>query len=1195
MALIFNYNSSNNTYTIGAGSSYVGSLNIPPTYGENESPVVGIANNAFNGSTTLTSLIIPSSVTSIGNSAFANCTNLASVNASNSNVTYMGGQSFINCANLVTISFPAFATSPPYVLWEGQNFKNCPKLTTINISNGITAINYETFSGCTLLNNVTIPETVTSIIANAFANCNALSSITIPSAVQTIGDNTFAGCRNLLSVNFSPNSNLVSVGYQCFLFCVKLVSVNFNSLTTLGSFAFWYCGKLETVTLPNNLESIPQWAFEYCTSLKNFTFPNALKSIGQKAFAATGIIAANIPNAVTSIGDGAFEGCSGLITANIPTSITSLGSRVFANCNNLISNMVFPAVITEIPDIIMHGCAKASFTLPSTLTRIGNYSFLGMNAITSVTLPNSVKIIGHSAFAFCSNLASINLNNVTDIYNATFRNTKLTSIDLSSITRINYESFQSCTALTSVTIGSSCISIQPIAFSNCTNLANVTFLSPSNLSFIGNNAFASSAISTISIPNSVNTMQDGIFASCRNLSTVTLPNTLIEIPSNTFSNCINLKSFTITSNIQKIGNSAFQSSGLENITIPFTLKYIADYGFPNCANLSTVTIQNNDIIFGSNVFFNSNIVLLVYKNFTLSVLNGQGSIIAYSLPDESLNIPVDLMSIPIKSIGNSAFKDNSNLKTITFSASITSIKDFAFQNCSNLLKINIPHSVTSIGKSAFNNCTSLSEITLPKALTSIDTNAFDGCFNFSSIIIYQKVTNIKDSAFANCTNLKDIYFYGNPPICGTNVFNNINSNKYFYYFQIKSAAWTSRDSQLNPISLIIYSLNQASPVTSSNKTKKSFSSSLQNLSYINILKSKKYKVLSASNYSLSTIFNPALFNIGDIIFLYSNGSDTQQFATFTKSAGSIWLNSGGSNSNSYAVPQNCFFGFQTFKTNNIMLGGGAVIQKHPSGNFITSEFLPSDEDAKRYVIAVQNADSERLENSVKDAINELVLGLKTDGLWSSIKDSCLFVGPRTLEGALVPLAGTVPTNYGFIDFDYDRKLGIKCADNKLLKTNTNGSSYPKDNIHVAVFATEKFSRTRTQNLIYQNSSTGGTFLYIISSGYSARLRNSFAAISTWPTGTNLTIGGLIGLSRKDNTGFTYSYDEIYTFKNNISSSFIATGDFYLFGRGVNTSPYNNARIGFYSLGESLDLAKLEARLKIYFAQIKSFLTTTTTT
>jgi len=1187
MPLVFNYNAGSQTYTIGAGSTHVGVLEIPDAVGENQLPVVGIANNAFNGSTTLTSVKIGSNVTSIGNSAFANCTNLVSVDASLSNVVFMGGQSFINCANLVTASFPAFATSPPYVVWEGQNFKNCPKLTTVNISNGITVINYETFSGCTLLNNVTIPETVTSIIANAFANCNAFSSITIPSAVQTIGDNVFAYCRNLLSVNFSPNSSLISVGTQCFLFCSKLVSVNFNSLTTLGSFAFWYCGKLETVTLPNNLESIPQWAFEYCTSLKNFTFPSALKSIGQKAFASTGIIAANIPNGVTSIGAEVFEGCNGLITANIPTSITSLGGGVFRFCNNLTSNIVFPEGMQEIPGNFLYGCSKVpSITLPSTIKHIrGNDTFNG-TAITSMVLPEGLLSIADWVFSNCSKLVTINLpNSLTTIGFGAFSNcTKLEGITLPpNLNGLRY-AFPNCSSLTSVNIPGTCKRIERNCFSGCTNLASITI--NNGVEFIGLFSFASCAISTISIPNSVNTMENGIFNSCPNLSTVTLPNTLIEIPVQIFTNCPQLKSFTITSNIKKIGLGAFQSSGLENITIPSTLPYIGDNAFSSCPNLSTVDIQNNDVVFGINVFSNSNISTLIYKNFTLSVANGQASVIGYSLPDASVNIPVDLISIPIQSIGNSAFKDNSNLTTITFSGNITSIKDFAFQNCSNLLKINIPNSVTSIGKSAFNNCTSLSEITLPKSLISIDTNAFDGCSNFSSIIIYASVTDIKDLAFANCINLKDIYFYGNPPICGADIFDNISPDKTFYYFFAREAAWLNRDAQLNPISQIIYSLNRAAPVTSSSGIKKSFSSGLQNLSYVNALKSKKYKLLSASNYSFSTIFNPALFNIGDIIFLYSNGSDTQQFATFTKTSTLVWsLN--GANGNNYAVPQNCFLGLKTFKTNNIALGGGAVIQKYPSGNFLTSEFFPSDEDARRYVIAVQTLDAEKLENSVKIAINELVIGLKNDGLWNSIKDSCLFVGPRTLGAALTPLAGTAPTNYGFIQSDYDRKLGIKCADYKVLKTNTNGSSYPKDNIHVAVFATEKFSRIRTQALISQNTLTGGTFLWISIYRYTARLRNSVTLLYNWPAGTNSTIGGLIGMSRKDDTGFTYSYDEIYTFGARTSAASIPAGDFYLFGRGENISPYSDARIGFYSLGEGLDLAKLEARLKIYFAKIAS--------
>lgn len=1188
MALIFNYNSSNNTYTIGAGSSYVGSLTIPPTYGENDSPVVGIEDNAFRGSTTLTSVTIPSTISSIGIAAFRECSNLTTVNASGGNIIFLGFSSFAYCTNLTTVDLPGAQSGFTY--WYGENFYGCSKLETITMPSNLENVPYNVFNNCTKLNNVTIPSSAKSIGNYAFANCTSLSSITIPSAVLTIGDNAFERCGNLLSVNFSPNSNLTTVGNYAFLLCATLTSINFNSampLTTLGSFAFWLCYALQSIILPDTLQVINSYTFADNFQLKNVTFPSGLKSIGNYAFGNSGIIAASIPNGVTNIGEGAFQGCSGLITANIPTSITSLASRVFNGCTNLTSNIVFPAAITQIPDVIMNNCAKASFTLPNTLTRVGNYSFTGMRAITSVTLPNSVTAIGDSAFAFCSELTTINLNNIITANNAAFRYcTKLNNINISSLTQINYEIFNNCTSLTSITIPSSCTSIQPLAFISCTSLASVTFASPSNLSFIGNSAFSSSAISTISIPNSVNTMEIGIFSYCPNLSTVTLPNTLIEIPASTFIACSQLKSFTITSNIKKIGNNAFQSSGLENLTIPSTLPYIGDYAFSSCLNLSTVNIQNNDVVFGINVFSNSNISTLIYKNFTLSVANGQASVVGYSLPDASVNIPVDLISIPIRSIGNSAFKDNSNLTTITFSGNITSIKDFAFQNCSNLLKINIPNSVTLIGKSAFNNCTSLSEITLPKSLISIDTNAFDGCSNFSSIIIYASVTDIKDLAFANCINLKDIYFYGNPPICGADIFDNISLDKTFYYFLSREAAWLNRDAQLNPISRLIYSLNQASPVTSSSGIKKSFFSSLQNLSYVNTLKSKRYKILSASNYSFSTIFNPSLFNTGDIIFLYSNGSDTQQFATFTKTSALVWsLN--GANGNNYTVPQNCFFGLKSFKTNNIALGGGAVVQKYPSGNFVTSEYFPPDEDARRYVIAVQTLDAEKLENSVKIAINELVVGLKNDGLWNSIKDSCLFVGPRTLGAALTPLAGTTPTNYGFIQSDYNRKLGIKCGENKVLKTNTNGSSYPKDNIHVAVFATEKFSRTRTQTLIHQNALSGGTILYITPFRYTARLRNSVTLLYNWPAGTNSTIGGLIAMSRKDDTGFTYSYDEIYTFGARTSAASIAAGDFYLFGRGVNVSPYSDARIGFYSLGQDLDLAKLEARLKNYFAKIAS--------
>ena len=1181
MGLIFNYNASQQNYTIGVGSTVGGDGNliIPERVGENELPVVGIDNDAFKGDTTLTSVIIPSSVNSIGNSAFANCTNLVSVDASLSNVTFMGGQSF----------------------------KNCPKLTTVNISNGITAINYETFSGCTLLNNVTIPETVTSIIANAFANCNALSSITIPSTVQTIGNNAFQYCRNLLSVNFSPNSNLTTVGSYAFLFCDKLVSVNFNSLTTLGSFAFWYCYKLQTVTLPNNLQSIPDCAFEYCTSLKNFTFPSALKSIGQKAFASTGIIAANIPNGVTSIGEGAFLGCSDLITANIPTGIVSLGGGVFNSCNNLTSNIVFPEGLQEIPANFLLGCSKVtSITLPSTIKRIrGNDTFNG-TAITSMVLPEGLLEIQDWVFANCNKLVTLNIpSTVTTIGFGTFYGcTKLEGITLPPNLNGLRFAFYGCTSLTYVNIPGTCKRIESSSFGGCTNLANVTI--NNGVENIEYGAFnGCTKLTSLNLPNSIRRIDSYAFGNS-GIVTINIPPLIDKIDQSVFFGCKDLKTITIPSNVISIMEYAFYNSGLENITLPSSVKYLGNYAFGYCLSLNSVTIQNNDMVFGKNIFSGATLANFILGDFTYSFANNKVTIKAYTGTDEIINIPYSIFDTTIYKIGDSAFKDNTDLKEINFTSPIDAILDNAFKNCTNLSKIILPKSITSIGASAFYGCSKLNgELNLPKNLLSIGDYAFYGCNHITSLVVENKVTTIGNYAFANCSILNLIYFYGNAPTFGSNVFSNISSGKLFLRYLARSG-WDNVSAQISPLSLILYSLVKSSSITSTSGNKKSFVFKTQDLSTINVFRNKSYLFKSASNNLLSQIFNPSLFSNGDTIIISDISSPNNPFIKFKKSSSNTWLNfDSEANSNNYSIPNNSILLFNTF-VSSIAIGGGALIQKYPSGKIKISASYPTDEDALNYVLAVENADGERLEQKVKIAIENFIIGCKNDSIWDSIKESCLIWGARTFEGALLPLKGNAPTNINFVSSDYNRKTGItsRYGDLKSLKAGSKNLDYPKDNVHAAVYVTQPldvwydyYFFSVKLDIASPGSSSNLKLNVLLEEFYFDLRKCTFGSTPTyWNSDwTTETFSGLVGTSKPDSLSIQgrlngNSYTKILTPCTNsfLTSRAYRQGDIYLFTNSPNSANYYNyspVTIGFYSLGENIDLAKLENRLKIYFDAI----------
>ena len=259
--------------------------------------------------TEITNLIIPNSVTSIGNSAFANCSGLTSVTIGNS-VTSIGSSAFSYCSGLTSVTIGSGVTSI-----GNYAFRECSGLTSVTIPNSVTSIGSSTFYNCSGLTSVTIPNSVTSIGSSAFYGCSGLTSITIPNSVTSIGNYAFYG-SGLTSVTI-PNS-VTSIGINAFANCSKLTSVTIpNSVTSIGTYAFFGCSKLTSVTIPNSVTSIGNSAFSGCSGLTSITIPNSVTSIGTYAFfGCSKLTSVTIPNSVTSIGDKAFDG------VDIPTVIS---------------------------------------------------------------------------------------------------------------------------------------------------------------------------------------------------------------------------------------------------------------------------------------------------------------------------------------------------------------------------------------------------------------------------------------------------------------------------------------------------------------------------------------------------------------------------------------------------------------------------------------------------------------------------------------------------------------------------------------------------------------------------------------------------------------------------------------------------------------------------------------------------------
>ena len=444
--------------------------------------VTSIGNSAFSYKTKLKSVTIPDSVTSIGNRAFVSCTinsitipnsvtsigesafydtSLKSVTIPNS-VTSIGRSAFKCCTGLMSvkiydiaawcnIEFSDYESNP---LYEAQNlYLNDTLVTDLTIPDGVTSICNYAFCKGTCLNSVTIPGSVTSIGKSAFFSCTSLNGVTIPDSVTSIDDFAFDSCKSLNSVTI-PDS-VTSIGGYAFYSCNSLTSVTIgNSVTSIGGCAFWSCKSLTSVTIPDSVTSIGKSAFSYCTSLTSVT----------------------IPDSVTTIGEYAFNGCTSL-------------SNIYVDSNNKnytsLNGNLFNKDKTE---LIQYAVGKTDefFSIPSSVTSIGDLAFDGCKSLMSITIPNNVTSIGKYAFKGCTSLTNIyvdsNNKNYTSVNGNLYNKNKTEVIQYavgktdeyfsipSSVTSIGAYAFYNCTNLKSITIPDSVTSIGDGAFYECTKL-----------------------------------------------------------------------------------------------------------------------------------------------------------------------------------------------------------------------------------------------------------------------------------------------------------------------------------------------------------------------------------------------------------------------------------------------------------------------------------------------------------------------------------------------------------------------------------------------------------------------------------------------------------------------------------------------------------------------------------------------------
>lgn len=340
----------NSTKTIGNGSFAgcpLASIDLPNT-------LFQIGELAFNGCY-FTSIDLPNSLNTIGNYAFA-ATNLESISIPSSITTIQEGV-FLQCQNLSSVYIPNSVTT------IGSNaFCECSSLTTIDI-NSVTTVEMMAFMGCTSLTDFTFPNSVVSIGDGVFSYCTNLSSVYLGNSVSYIEGRLFHRCPNVQQIIVAPdnptydsrdncNAHIRTSQNRLDVGCKATVIP--NTVTTIGSTAFFGCIQLDSIEIPNSVTEIQWEAFAECS----------------------GLVYVDLPNSLVSIYGGAFDGCSSLTTIEIPKSVTSLGTNAFSRCNNLMSFTV-PSAVTFMGNQIFDECYNLAFVniLNDNPPTLGQYSY----------------------------------------------------------------------------------------------------------------------------------------------------------------------------------------------------------------------------------------------------------------------------------------------------------------------------------------------------------------------------------------------------------------------------------------------------------------------------------------------------------------------------------------------------------------------------------------------------------------------------------------------------------------------------------------------------------------------------------------------------------------------------------------------------------------------------------------------------
>ncbi len=526
-------------------------------------------------------------------------------------VTSLGDYAFTNLSNLASISLPADLEIFGTDCFKGTAWLNnqpeglvclgrvayCIKgniEANVVIPEGIRVIGNKLFADRTELVSITFPSTLRAIGKYAFEDCTSLASLSLPQSVTEIRDGAFSGCTALTSVSLP------------------------DSVTTLGTSAFGRCTALTDFDTGNGITAIATFAFINCTSLQNIHFGSQVSSIGRQAFqSCTALTELTVPDGVTYIAENAFSSCTGLVSVDL-NQVRSMYFGVFSSCTAL-KTVIFSPFLETIPGTTFSGCtALTEITIPDTVKTLGENCFSGCTALTQVRIGAGVQTVQVKPFKGCTSLTRITVapeNPWLDVDDAGVLYTEGLAelIDYPAgrtgsycmpegVSLIRERAFINCSALTGITFPNSLRTIKISAFRDCTGLTQVVI--PDGVTVIEESAFWGctgiryallgsglnkvyyslfrdcTALKQVHIKNGPTAILSNAFYGCDSLESVVIPDSVTEVQQYAFASCDTLKSVYLGSGVQTLGYATFSgSSRLANIHIPQSLTRVDGSAF----------------------------------------------------------------------------------------------------------------------------------------------------------------------------------------------------------------------------------------------------------------------------------------------------------------------------------------------------------------------------------------------------------------------------------------------------------------------------------------------------------------------------------------------------------------------------------------------------------------------------------------